>query len=518
MASLPIAAQDIMTYGSIDSSNATSPGRPARPRMGPRHRKRTISTTEIMNEVERFSRRTISICAAPPPIISSNDVIEDDEEAAVESNPESKDRDDALSISNMETIVHILKGNIGIGVLTLPMALRNSGLIFGSLGLIFIAYLCVYCMMLLVNAAHRACEKRPDIRFLDYADTARASFQDAGGRWVNWASFIRKLLNTFLFFSQLFSNAVYALFIAQNIKPIIAHYGGETMENLNYRFYILMVLGPMLAICSIRSLRYLSPCSVVANAAQFMGLGIVFYYIFREPLPQSSSVPWMAESYRLPLFFGTAIFAIEGISVVLPIENQMRSPKDMLGWNGVLSTSMSLVVALYVGMGFYGYLKFGEGIAGSISLNLPPGDIPAQIALLLFSVSIFFSYALQFYVLMEIVGPNVIRPLVPEQWYSVSDYTTRIVINIITFALAATVPWLELVVALLGAVKMSTLSLMAPAIIDTATNWADLGKFRWKLVKNIFIFLFGFFGCIMGTYVALRDIIENFKNGADSPN
>lgn len=123
--------------------------------MGPRHRKRTISTTEIMNEVERFSRRTISICAAPPPIISSNDVIEDDEEAAVESNPESKERDDALSISNMETIVHILKGNIGIGVLTLPMALRNSGLIFGSLGLIFIAYLCVYCMMLLVNAAHR---------------------------------------------------------------------------------------------------------------------------------------------------------------------------------------------------------------------------------------------------------------------------------------------------------------------------------------------------------------------------
>ena len=106
-----------------------------------------------------------------------------------------------------------------------------------------------------------------------------------------------------------------------------------------------------------------------------MGLGIVFYYIFREPLPQSSSVAWMAESSRLPLFFGTAIFAIEGISVVLPIENQMRSPKDMLGWNGVLSTSMSLVVALYVGMGFYGYLKFGEGIAGSISLNLPPGDM-----------------------------------------------------------------------------------------------------------------------------------------------
>jgi hypothetical protein len=28
---------------------------------------------------------------------------------------------------------------------------------------------------------------------------------------------------------------------------------------------------------------------------------------------------------------------------VLPIENQMRHPKEMVGWNGVLSTSMTMV-------------------------------------------------------------------------------------------------------------------------------------------------------------------------------
>ena len=38
-------------------------------------------------------------------IFSGNDVIEDDVEAAIESNPESKERDDAFSISNMETMV-----------------------------------------------------------------------------------------------------------------------------------------------------------------------------------------------------------------------------------------------------------------------------------------------------------------------------------------------------------------------------------------------------------------------------
>ena len=64
-------------------------------------------------------------------------------------------------------------------------------------------------------------------------------------------------------------------------------------------------------------------------------------------------------------------------------------------------------------------------------------------------------------------------------------------------------------------VKMSTLSIMAPAIIDTATNWSNLGKGRWILWKNIAIFLFGFFGCIMGTYVAMRDIIVSFQGGHD---
>lgn len=46
-----------------------------------------------------------------------------------------------------------------------------------------------------------------------------------------------------------------------------------------------------------------------------------------------------------------------------------------MGWNGVLMTSMGLVAALYVAMGFYGYLRYGEDIKASITLNLPPEDM-----------------------------------------------------------------------------------------------------------------------------------------------
>ena len=57
----------------------------------------------------------------------------------------------------------------------------------------------------------------------------------------------------------------------------------------------------------------------------------------------------------------------------------MKHPRDMLRYNGVLNTSMSLITNLYIGFGFFGYLKYGEDIKGCISLNLPPSDVLAQV-------------------------------------------------------------------------------------------------------------------------------------------
>ena len=37
-------------------------------------------------------------------------------------------------ITNIDTIFHLLKGFIGTGVLAMPDAIKNSGLIFGNIG------------------------------------------------------------------------------------------------------------------------------------------------------------------------------------------------------------------------------------------------------------------------------------------------------------------------------------------------------------------------------------------------
>ena len=60
---------------------------------------------------------------------------------------------------NCDTIVHLLKGNIGTGILAMPDAIKNSGLLVGSIGLVVMSVICVSCMHTLVKCANVLCER-----------------------------------------------------------------------------------------------------------------------------------------------------------------------------------------------------------------------------------------------------------------------------------------------------------------------------------------------------------------------
>lgn len=60
--------------------------------------------------------------------------------------------------------------------------------------------------------------------------------------------------------------------------------------------------------------------------------------------------------------------------MIMPLENEMRKPKDFVGVTGVLNRAFFLIVFLYIGMGLFGYLKYGNDIRDSITLNLEVDD------------------------------------------------------------------------------------------------------------------------------------------------
>ena len=66
---------------------------------------------------------------------------------------------------------------------------------------------------------------------------------------------------------------------------------------------------------------------------------------------------------------------MEGIGVVMPVENDMKKPNHFLGCPGVLNVAMCIVVALYAIIGVFGYLKYGDDVKGNITANLEEGDM-----------------------------------------------------------------------------------------------------------------------------------------------
>jgi proton-coupled amino acid transporter len=53
----------------------------------------------------------------------------------------------------------------------------------------------------------------------------------------------------------------------------------------------------------------------------------------------------------------------------------MKKPEQFTRHFGVLNVGMAIVTSLILVMGFIGYLKYGDKVAGSLTLNLPQGDM-----------------------------------------------------------------------------------------------------------------------------------------------
>ncbi|GBP80151.1 Proton-coupled amino acid transporter-like protein CG1139 [Eumeta japonica] len=278
---------------------------------------------------------------------------------------------------------------------------------------------------------------------------------------------------------------------------------------LSVEIYCALTLLPLVIICQIRNLKYLVPFSTLANIMLVVTFAITLYYLFNDP-PNPGKREMVASVTQWPLFISTVIFAMEGIGVVMPVENEMAKPEQFLGCPGVLNVAMGIVVALYGIVGFFGYFKYGDEVRGSVTLNLPENEILAQSAKILMALAILFTYSLQFYVPMEMIWRRL-HAKVSVRYHNLTQVAIRTAAVLASVALAAAFPDLELFISLCGAIFLSTLGLLTPAIIDTVHNWnRGLGRFYWILWKNIGISLISLIALFAGSYVSILGMISRF--------
>lgn len=105
-----------------------------------------------------------------------------------------------------------------------------------------------------------------------------------------------------------------------------------------------------------------------------------------------------------------------------------------------------------------------------------------------------------------------VKEWVKFKWMKVLKGLLQQIWCLSTVATAVAIPQLGPFISLVGAVCLSTLGLMFPAIIELVTFWDSpgLGSCYWRLWKNLFIILFGILGFITGTITSIEEIISEF--------
>lgn len=116
-------------------------------------------------------------------------------------------------------MAHLLKSSLGTGILAMPNAVKNGGLIFGGLGTIIIGILCAHCVHILVKSSHVLCRRMKTPK-MTYAETAQAAFA-SGPRSVRpFANFMKGTVDTALCATYIGGACVYVVFVATSVKQV----------------------------------------------------------------------------------------------------------------------------------------------------------------------------------------------------------------------------------------------------------------------------------------------------------
>ncbi|XP_046673372.1 proton-coupled amino acid transporter-like protein pathetic [Homalodisca vitripennis] len=408
--------------------------------------------------------------------------------------------------SDVSTFLNVLKSSLGSGLLAMPSAFMNAGLLVGFLGTLLVGFLCAHCTYILVKSSQALCSQLDKSHF-NYPETSEAAFQCAlKGKFKKYSTLAKQITNIGILLPCYGVGIIYVLTAAATFKQVFENYTGLCY---GMRWYVLLMIIPVMPIGTIRQMKYMVPFSAMANLFLLVGVSLTLYFTTSD-FPALSSRPLSCDATRLPLFLSTVLFGMEGIGVILPIENAMKNPKRFLGFTGILNCAMVIVVSLSLTMGVFGYVKYGDKVQGSITLNLPD-TILAQTVKVLVALAILCTYGLQNIAAAQIIW-KVLQPKIPKEKEDFVYYTMRVLIVLGHVISAAVIPQLAPVISLVGALGLPLLGLAMPALLETLTFWEDgLGLWRWRLWKNILLGLAAVVALVSGTWVSCLEITEAYS-------
>nr|XP_023913895.1 amino acid transporter AVT1D-like [Quercus suber] len=367
----------------------------------------------------------------------------------------------------------------GIGLLTTPYAIKEGG----WLSLIFLVIFAVFCCY--TGVLLKECiESSPGLK--TYPDIGQAAFGLAG----------RLGIAIFLYVELYASCVEYIIMMSDNLASLfpdtyISLAGIHLESHQVFGITSTLIVLPTVWLKNLSLLSYLSGGGVVASilvALCLLWVGVMDQFGFH---PSGTAL----DLTNLSVTIGIFGFSYAGHSVFPNIYSSMREPSR---FPSVLIVSFIFCFIMCTGVAICGFLMFGNSIESQFTLNMPSEYVASKIAVWTMVVNPLTKYALT---LTPITMS--IEELLPQA--QLRSYSVVLLIRTIlvfsTLAVALTVPFFAIVMALIGSLLAMLIALIFPCACYLKLLRGKLTKL--KIASCILVISVGLVCACVGTYSSI---------------
>ncbi|XP_071951586.1 uncharacterized protein [Antedon mediterranea] len=438
--------------------------------------------------------------------------------------------DSGGSDSPVKIFANIFITFVGAGVLGLPYAFKESGILEGVVIMIIVSAVSIKAMLLLIDCKYRL-NQQPEVRKnykiveveteegynkgetyekldlmeshknesngfrhdvknlpveskavqkeLDYGDLGYYALGNSG----------RTLVDSVIVISQTGFCCAYLIFITENL--------GSYFNNFATYQWLLFMLPPLAFLAMLRHLHHLAIFSLFADFANVFAYCVVFWFDFDHIHVLKQVHPKEVSLAGFPFFLGIAIYCFEGAGMVLSLEASVL-PSVRSTFRKTFVFALTLVTTLYIVFGVCGYLSFGPETANIITLNLPAGFFPLLVKSCL-CFSLFFTYPMMMFPVSRIVENIVVHD--PLRNLNKGNMI-RCMMVLVTGVIVIAIPNFTTLMALVGASCCTLLAFILPAIFHMKICQETLTS--KQLAFDWFLIILGVIGSLIGTHDALH--------------
>jgi solute carrier family 36 (proton-coupled amino acid transporter) len=284
--------------------------------------------------------------------------------------------------SLMRTFFLLLKSFIGTGVLFLPKAFKNGGLLFSSITLVTVSAVSCVAFHLLLQ-----CRARYGGGYGDIAESI-------GGKRM------RSIVLASVSLSQLGFVCAGIIFFAENIYSFLeAVLKGSSP--LSIKALIGVQLFVLIPLAFIRNISKLGGAALLADVCILLGLSYIYYFDISTISHEGINTTVRLFNPRdFTLTIGSAIFTFEGIGLILPIQSSMKEPQK---FEKMLFTVVFIITIVYLSVGALSYAALGDKTTVEIISNFPQDSKLVNAVQFLYSLAVLVGDPVQLFPAMRII-------------------------------------------------------------------------------------------------------------------